>query len=140
LKMTSRGVILSPVLEEERYGIDELAERAGVTRRTVRYYVQRGLLAGPEGAGRGAHYTGEHLATLVRIRELQEQGVPLDSIAARLRGEPAPPVAAAPSQSTWTRATLADGVELHLRGRRLNEAQLSALRDAITRVIREEER
>jgi len=76
------------------YGVEELAERAGVTRRTVRYYVQRELLPPPRGLGRGKHYTEAHLATLVRIKELQEAGVPLDEIAARLQGrEPARPPA-----------------------------------------------
>ena len=63
------------------YGIDELAERAGVSRRTVRYYVQQGLLAAPRGFGRGKHYTAAHLETLIRIRTMQEGGTPLALIA-----------------------------------------------------------
>jgi hypothetical protein len=43
LKVTLRCHI-SLLSQEPRYGIDELAERGGVSRRTVRYYVQRGLL------------------------------------------------------------------------------------------------
>src|SRR6185295_9245922 len=105
------------------YGPDELAERAGVSRRTVRYYVQRGLLPAPAGLGRGKHYGEAHLARLVRIRELQEAGVPLERIAEQLEGRvPAPlPLPCAPQQSAWTRIVLGEGVELHLRGRRLNE-------------------
>jgi len=108
------------------YGVEELAEHAGVSRCTVRYYVQRGLLPAPLGLGRGKHYTEVHLARLVRIRELQEAGVPLDAIAARLDGAAPPPREPAHSraQSSWTRVVLADGVELHLRGRRLSEEQL----------------
>ena len=33
--------------EEGRYDIDELADLGGVSRRTVRYYVQEGLLPAP---------------------------------------------------------------------------------------------
>src|SRR5687767_2623518 len=81
--------------QTQRYGIEELAELGGVTRRTVRYYVQRGLLPAPTGTGRGQHYTDEHLATLVQIRQLQEAGVPLAEIPARL-GRPEPPVETVP--------------------------------------------
>src|SRR5438093_7665486 len=119
--------------DERCYGIAELAERGGVTRRTVRYYVQRGLLPTPLGTGRGPHYTPAHLERLIHIRQLQESGVPLGEIAARLNGTPQTPVSAPgapPEQSTslrapsphvlpeggtWMRFVLADGVELHVR-------------------------
>src|SRR5437660_10607797 len=77
--------------DERCYGIAELAERGGVTRRTVRYYVQRGLLPTPLGTGRGPHYTSAHLERLIHIRKLQEAGVPLAEITARLDGVPQTP-------------------------------------------------
>src|SRR5215813_15543513 len=92
--------------DERCYGIAELAERGGVTRRTVRYYVQRGLLPTPLGTGRGPHYTPAHLQRLIHIRQLQETGVPLAEVAARLDGVPQMPVSvpAAPlERSTWMR-------------------------------------
>jgi len=100
------------------YGIKALAELGGVTRRTVRYYVQRGLLPTPLGTGRGPHYTPAHLERLIHIRKLQEAGVPLAEIAAQLDGVPHTPVSAPealPGRSTWMRFVLADGVELHVR-------------------------
>jgi DNA-binding transcriptional MerR regulator len=100
------------------YRIEELAELGGVTRRTVRYYVQRGLLPTPLGTGRGPHYTQAHLERLIHIRQLQETGVPLAEITAQLDGVPQPPVSAPevpPERSTWMRFVLADGVELHVR-------------------------
>lgn len=118
---------------ECRYSVEELAERANVTRRTVRYYIQRGLIPPPLGLGRGKHYTEAHLEGLIRIRELQEASVPLEEIAARLQGAPphtdAPQrqVATAPTQSTWTRVVLREDVELHLRGRRLTDSQVNEL-------------
>jgi DNA-binding transcriptional MerR regulator len=121
------------------YGVEDLAERARVSRRTVRYYVQRGLLPAPLGFGRGKHYTEAHLATLVRIRELQEAGVALTDILERLegKGEPAPASERAASQSTWTRVLLAAGVELHLQGRRLSEEQVAELARVIKKTIGE---
>lgn len=123
---------------DARYGIEELAERAGVSRRTVRYYVQRGLLPAPTGVGRGRHYTEAHLATLVRIRELQERGVSLADIPERLAaGEREAPVVATPvpEQSMWSRVVIDEGLELHVRGRRLDEETVRALMDAVTRVL-----
>lgn len=126
------------------YGIDELADRAGVSRRTVRYYVQRELLPAPTGVGRGKHYTEAHLARLVRIRELQEQGVALSDIAARLDGRapesaPARSDDALPQQSTWTRIALSQDVELMVRGRRLDEAALRRLIAAACEALGEDE-
>ena len=57
--------------DECYYGIEELAELGGVTRRTVRYYVQRGLLPTPLGTGRGPHYTPAHLERLIHIRRFK---------------------------------------------------------------------
>jgi DNA-binding transcriptional MerR regulator len=106
------------VTGEGRYGVDELADLGGVSRRTVRYYVQEGLLPEPLGVGRGRHYGPAHLASLLRVKHLQEQGLSLDAIRERLAGRteepaPAPPLAA---RSSWTRITLVPGVELHVAG------------------------
>lgn len=131
--------------ETRQFGIEELAERGAVSRRTVRYYVQRGLLPAPTGVGRGDHYTEAHLVALVRVRELQEAGVSLADIPARLAGSPTEAPSAvsredAPMQTTWTRIALRADLELHVRGRRLSEEQMSALMTVITEVIGEEER
>lgn len=131
--------------QEPIYGVEELAERAGVSRRTVRYYVQRGLLPAPLGVGRGKHYSEQHLATLVHIRDQQAAGVSLEDIAVRVSGAAgarevfAEPSAAEPRQSGWTRILLLDGVELHLRGRRLTDPQIERLTRQITRVIEGDE-
>ena len=121
--------------DERCYGIAELAERGGVTRRTVRYYVQRGLLPTPLGTGRGPHYTPAHLERLIHIRTLQETGVPLAEIVARLDGvlqTPASLPEAPLEHSTWRRFVLADGVELHVRAgaANLQPSQLARLVEA----------
>jgi DNA-binding transcriptional MerR regulator len=69
---------------DTNYKIDELAKAAGVSPRTVRYYVQRGLLRAPEFKGRDTVYTGEHLLRLRGIKVLQERFLPLDAIQAEL--------------------------------------------------------
>ncbi|PSM39708.1 transcriptional regulator [Streptomyces dioscori] len=61
--------------------VDELAARAGVTVRTVRFYSTKGLLPPPViGPRRVGQYSQEHLARLALIEELQQQGMTLAGI------------------------------------------------------------
>ena len=73
--------------------LDDLGALAGCGRRTVRYYIQIGILPRPAGGGRAAHYTGEHLEALLRIKRLAGAGVSLERIREVLAGgePPVPP-------------------------------------------------
>ncbi|MFE6974842.1 MerR family transcriptional regulator [Streptomyces sp. NPDC057682] len=67
--------------EEPTLTVDELAARAGVTVRTVRFYSTRGLLPPPViGPRRVGHYGQAHLSRLALIEELQHQGMTLAAI------------------------------------------------------------
>ncbi|WP_330241663.1 MerR family transcriptional regulator [Streptomyces sp. NBC_00525] len=67
--------------EEPKLTVDELAARAGVTVRTVRFYSTRGLLPPPViGPRRVGHYGHGHLSRLALIEELQHQGMTLAAI------------------------------------------------------------
>ena len=148
---------------EQLFSIDELADRAEVSRRTVRFYVQRGLLPAPRGLGRGRHYDASHLHALMRIRAWQEEGVPLALIARRLQaggtepesqasgagagmhpGTSARAAAAVAVQdgsadgaavSVWTHVQLGEGVSLQLRDRAVSDAQRRALAKAVARIL-----
>jgi DNA-binding transcriptional MerR regulator len=65
------------------FDLNDLCQRSGVTARTVRYYVQQGLLPSP-GLGAGARYGDGHLARLRLIRRLQAEHLPLAEIRRRL--------------------------------------------------------
>ena len=76
-------------IEEPTLTVDELAARAGVTVRTVRFYGTRGLLPPPViGPRRVGHYGQEHLSRLALIEELQHQGMTLAGIERYLRQLP----------------------------------------------------
>ncbi|POX51024.1 transcriptional regulator [Streptomyces sp. Ru71] len=76
--------------EEPTLTIDELAARAGVTVRTVRFYSTKGLLPPPVlGPRRVGRYGAGHLARLALIEELQRQGMTLAAIERYLRQLPA---------------------------------------------------
>jgi DNA-binding transcriptional MerR regulator len=77
-------VIIMGVERTEGFSIDELAARAGVPVRTIRYYISEGLLPGPGARGKSAVYSEDHLRRLQLIRRLVEQRVPLAEIRARL--------------------------------------------------------
>jgi DNA-binding transcriptional MerR regulator len=103
---------------EDTFGIEELAHAGGVSRRTVRYYIQEGLLPAPHGLGRGSHYGPEHVTRLREVRRLQERGLSLGEVRRVVLGE-GPVPGPAPSERTvvcsaWNRIELLPGVELHL--------------------------
>lgn len=61
--------------------VDQLAARAGVTVRTIRFYSTRGLLPPPAiGPRRVGRYGPDHLSRLALIEELQNQGMTLAAI------------------------------------------------------------
>jgi DNA-binding transcriptional MerR regulator len=69
---------------EPCWRIDELAQRAGLTVDTIRYYAREGLLTPPERSGRHKLYGPDHLDRLGRIRELQGRRFSLAAIRAIL--------------------------------------------------------
>src|SRR5690349_11303606 len=71
-------------MPDDPYSIADLARLAGVTPRTVRYYIAQGLLPSPEAAGPGTRYSEDHLARLRLIRRLQREHLPLAQIRGRL--------------------------------------------------------
>jgi len=147
--------------------LTELADRAGVSIRTVRYYIQQGLLPKPDARGPGAHYKEEHLDRLLLIKRLQREHLPLAEIRRVLEssagelpaprtardyirsvlGEPAalyssaPPEDPAPStRSQWERVTLAPDIELHIRrplSRAVNK-QVERLIDAARDILEDD--
>jgi len=124
-------------MPETRFKIGELARQAGVTPRTVHYYVHMGLLPPPRGRGRYSYYTEEHLRRLRIIRQLQRYFIPLRRIKEALRLKSLEEIEeevarthrvvheyrdalravmpTAPERTTWERIVLQDGLELHYR-------------------------
>lgn len=97
-----------------KISLDQLSEQAGVPGRTIRYYIQKGLIAGPEGEKRGAWYTQGHLSDLLRIRQWQETGLSLEAIAGLLQAKREPPLAPRRPGAVEVRSHLVvtDGIEL----------------------------
>src|SRR5947207_4753479 len=89
----------------------ELADASGIAARTVRFYIARGLLDGPEIAGRGASYGPGHLERLQKIRRLQQRGLTLAAIARELEGSSA----AVPQAEPWWHYQVSPDVMVSVR-------------------------
>lgn len=101
---------------DRHYTADDLAALANVPRRTLRYYIQLGLVDRPVGETRAAYYTWQHLRQLLEIRRLTEQGFSLDRVAELLKHGLEPPTAAttlrAGAISIRSHVYLAEGIEI----------------------------
>ncbi|HVL84600.1 MAG TPA: MerR family transcriptional regulator [Pseudonocardia sp.] len=127
----------APSLPQQRdeLTIDQLAQRSGITVRTIRFYAGRGLLPPPRLRGRTGLYGPDHLARLELVGELSALGFTLAAIESYL--DRLPPTAGA-DELALQRALLTpwapeqiedvDRAELDRRaGRPLRAADLDAL-------------
>ncbi len=73
-------------MSNDSYDLLGLCDAADVTPRTVRYYVQQGLLPSPDTRGRGARYDRAHLERVQLIKLLQARHLPLAEIRTQLAG------------------------------------------------------
>lgn len=99
-----------------RHSLDQLCVLAELPRRTVRYYIQLGLVDRPIGETRAAYYTDQHLQQLLTIRRWTDAGLSLERVRELLEGAdpavPVPPPRKAGSVEVMTHLIVADGVEL----------------------------
>ena len=108
-------------MNENKYTIDDLAELTGFQRRTIRYYVQEGLIDPPAGRGRGGFYYDNHLEKLRLIKVYQEKGIRTSAIAALLKKEERK-TEAINSRNVMIRYEVAPGIELNVsREREISE-------------------
>ena len=118
------------------YRIKELAESLGVTRRTIHYYLGRGLLPPSEGSGLGTTYTDEHYYRILLIKKWQKAFFPLEEIRRRIQPLTLEDVKACLNEEeilytnhvmkekplhgeNWTRISLESGLELHYQSNNL---------------------
>ena len=144
---------------DRRYTIGELAELTGISRRSVHYYVQRGLVPPSLGRGRGHYYTDDHLERIRAVKKLQSMGLSLEEIERRFRA-PQPEIVVMPhavdvdyflaetespeperedeeAPRLLTRVKIAEGVELTVESGlyRLSPARLGKLRKAVREIL-----
>ncbi|MFH2040036.1 MAG: MerR family transcriptional regulator [Chloroflexota bacterium] len=64
----------------EEYTLEDLEKLSGMSIRTLRFYIQEGLLPGPDTRGKYARYSKDHLDILRFIDRLKEMHMPLKKI------------------------------------------------------------
>ena len=94
------------------YKVSELAEKAGVTKRTIHYYISKGLLLPPEGSGVNSIYNEEHLERIQLIKELQAQYMPLNKIREYILENPTKKKS---EEDKKTKKTRDEGQEIYIR-------------------------
>lgn len=101
---------------EKIFSLDELCALVDLPKRTVRYYIQLGLVDHPEGETRSAYYTSEHLQQLVQVKALTQAGLSLERVGQVLQkaaeGPPLPPQQQPGQYALKTHIYLSRGVEL----------------------------
>jgi DNA-binding transcriptional MerR regulator len=119
---------------ETRHSLEDLARLTDLSVRTIRYYIQEGLVGRPLGEKRTAYYTARHLEQLLTIRKWQAAGLSLERIRELLsepeRGILPPPRPRGPGTvEVWSHVVIADGLEITLEPGRagLSAEQVRAL-------------
>ncbi len=95
---------------DKKYTIEQLSEKTGFSKRTIRYYIQEGLLAAPAGRGRGGFYFDSHLHKLYQIKSLQEKGMKLASIVDYFKEKKE--VASIYRRDIWVKYEILPGLEI----------------------------
>ncbi len=97
------------------YTLNELCVLADLPVRTIRYYVQNGLIDRPDGETRAARYTAKHLEQALLIRKWTTSGLSLERIREILHGqepEIAPKARKAGSIEVCSHLHVQDGLEI----------------------------
>jgi DNA-binding transcriptional MerR regulator len=100
---------------ERQFTLSELCVLADLPVRTLRYYVQNGLVDRPQGETRAARYGAGHLEQVLLIKKWTTSGVSLERIKELLRGdEPSIPAKSrkAGSVEVCSHLFVADGLEM----------------------------
>jgi DNA-binding transcriptional MerR regulator len=79
-------------MNAKTFTLDDICSLTDFPKRTVRYYMQLGLVDRPIGETRAAQYAEDHLTQLLKIKKLTDAGVSLERIRDVLTGgdEPVP--------------------------------------------------
>ncbi len=100
------------------FTLDELCSLTETSKRTVRFYMQTGLVSRPIGLKRAAHYTETHLEQLLFINKWQKSGLSLERIGELLAQQAQPedllPRKKSGNIEVWSHLTIAPGLELHI--------------------------
>ena len=105
--------------------LSHLAEKTGVSTRTLRYYIARGVLHGPCKRGSNACYNHTHLAKVEEIKAHLARGLTLDEIVRALKETLI-------TTKKWVEFRVADDVQVFIGGK-VSPWRMHELQQAIKR-------
>lgn len=100
---------------EPRFTLAELVDASGLPERTIRHYIQAGIVAPALGRGRSRYFTPHHLEQVMRVADLREKRYSLEEIRGMLAPAPEPASDELSATDRWERFVLHPDLELHLR-------------------------
>ena len=124
------------------FSLDDLCTLTDLPKRTVRYYMQMGLVDRPIGETRAAHYLAAHLDQLLKVKQLSDAGISLERIAEIQNGEELP-IPAKPKRpgdiQVKSHVHIAPGIELQISPEEadMSPEQIRALVKAVMKTIQE---
>jgi DNA-binding transcriptional MerR regulator len=116
-----RPISLPTLPDSPLYLVEDLEAATGIPRRTIRFYVSKGILKPARGRGPSATYDKDHLLRLQRLKELKIQHLPLDEIKQELATKSTEDleahfaISAGPTEGTWQRIAFGPDYELNVR-------------------------
>lgn len=124
------------------FTLDDLCTLTDLPKRTVRYYMQMGLVDRPIGETRAAHYLAAHLDQLLKVKQLTDAGISLERIAEIQNGEElsVPPKARKPGDiQVKSHVHVAPGIELQISPEEadMSPEQIRALVKVVMKTIQD---
>jgi len=126
----------------KRYTLNELSALTDLNARTIRFYIQQGVVDKPNGLNKGAWYSEEHLQQLLTVKKYKEAGVSLERIAQIIheeQGDGEVDYRTRPGQiEVLSRIHLMEGVELSINPERsgLRQQDIRTLAKVILETIK----
>jgi DNA-binding transcriptional MerR regulator len=104
-------------VSDTTFTLDELARLVNLDKRTIRYYVQIGLIPRPIGETKAARYGKDHLERAALVKNMREAGVSLEGISQALKDRGAAIAPRKPRSGgvqTRSHITVCAGVEIQI--------------------------
>jgi DNA-binding transcriptional MerR regulator len=122
------------------YTMDALSELVDLPVRTIRFYIQKGLVDRPVGARKTARYLPKHVEQCLKVKRWSDEGLSLDRIAQAMVAPPTelpPTLKKVGALSVTSRIHLAEGVELAIDHdlSSLSQSQVRALAETLLPLV-----
>ncbi len=122
-----------------KHTLEELCTLVDIPKRTVRFYIENGVVDRPDGVKKGAYYSQKHVEQLLEIKKWQKTGLSLERIKSLFSDKYEPPQQQREpgDVDVWSHIYISDGVELLIEPKRsgLSSEQVNQIYQTIRAII-----